>query len=100
MKIAPLFEVKNRLSEYVKETVSGPVVITKNGKPCAALIHLAADEDIESFLLAHNRRFMNLLDKAVEKTRKRGGIPLSDVVEEVSKRVKKRRRKGSTQSPF
>ena len=44
MKIAPLYEVKNKLSEYVQETTSGPVVITKNGKPCAALVHLEEDQ--------------------------------------------------------
>jgi prevent-host-death family protein len=96
MKIVPLFEVKNRLSEYVKETASGPIVITKNGKPCAALVHMEADEDVEAFLLSHNPRFMNLLDQAFAKAQKQGGIPLSEVINEVSRRVKKRRRKEST----
>jgi len=92
MKIAPLFEVKNRLSEYVKETASGPVVITKNGKPCAALIHLEADEDMESFLLSHNQRFLNLLDQAAAKAQKQGGTPLSEVIDEVNRRSRKRSR--------
>ena len=77
MKIAPIYEVKNKLSEYVQETASGPVVITKNGKPCAALVHLEEDQDMESFLLSHNPRFLGLLDRAAEQARKQGTTPLS-----------------------
>ena len=46
MKIAPIYDVKNKPSEYVQETTAGPVVIIKNGKPCAALVHLEEDQDI------------------------------------------------------
>ena len=91
MKIAPLYEVKNKLSELVKETESGPIVITKNGKPCAALVHLAEDEDMETFMLSHSPRFLELVDKAAEKTRQRGGTPLSELTKDLAKR---RRRKG------
>ena len=91
MKIAPLYEVKNKLSELVKETESGPIVITKNGKPCAALVHLAEDEDMETFMLSHSPRFLELVDKAAEKTRQRGGTPLSELTKDLATR---RRRKG------
>jgi prevent-host-death family protein len=91
MKIAPLYEVKNKLSQYVQETSSGPIVITKNGKPCAALVHLEEDQDMESFLLSHNPRFLHLLDKAAEKARKKPGPSFSTLVEEL-----KAPRKGST----
>ena len=83
MKIAPLYDVKNRLSELVKETESGPIVITKNGKPCAALVHLAEDEDMETFMLSHSPRFLDLIDRAAEKTRHEGATPLSALVKEL-----------------
>ena len=95
MKIAPLYEVKNKLSEYVQETRSGPIVITKNGKPCAALVHLGEDQDMESFLLSHNPRFLSLLDNAADKARKEGTRPLSALTKEPKagrSRVAKRRR--------
>ena len=79
MKIAPIYRVKNSLSELVKETESGPIVITRNGRPCAALVHLAEDEDMESFLLSHSPRFLKLLDRAAESVRRGGGIPLSEL---------------------
>ena len=83
MKIAPLYEVKNKLSELVKQTESGPVVITRNGKPCAALVHLAEDEDMESFMLSHSPRFLQLVDRAAERTRREWGTPLSELAKEV-----------------
>ena len=92
MKIVPLYEVKNRLSAYVQEAAQGPIVITKNGKPCAALIHVEADEDIETLLLSRNPEFLALLDKSVEKTKKQGGRPFSAVKEEVKKRERKQRK--------
>ena len=94
MKIAPLYEVKNKLSEYVQETTSGPVVITKNGKPCAALVHLEEDQDMESFLLSHNPRFLRLLDRAAERARTQGATPLSVLTKELKagrRRAGKRR---------
>jgi prevent-host-death family protein len=95
MKVAPLYEVKNKLSEYVKETVVGPIVITKNGKPCAALVHLEEDQDMESFLLSHNPRFLHLLDDAHRKTQEKGGTPLSDLMDALKKPTRPRRKKKS-----
>ena len=92
MKIAPLYEVKNKLSELVKETESGPIVITKNGKPCAALVHLAEDEDMESFMLSHSPRFLALLDAAAEKARERGGVSLSTLEKERATPARKQSR--------
>ena len=96
MKVAPLYEVKNNLSEYVKQTVQGPIVITKNGKPCAALVHLEAGQDMESFLLSHNPRFLHLLDEAHRKTQEKGGTPLSDLMDALKKPSRQRGQKRAT----
>ena len=37
MKIAPVADVKARLSSYLEQVENGPVIITKNGRPVAAL---------------------------------------------------------------
>jgi len=92
MKIAPLYEVKNKLSEFVKETASGPVVITKNGKPCAALVHLGENEDMETFMLSHSPRFLELLDRAADKTEEKGGVSLSALTKELSRPGKRSRK--------
>lgn len=93
MRIAPLYQVKNRLSQLVKETESGPVVITKNGKPCAALVHLAEDEDMESFMLSHSPRFLKLLDRAADNTQRVGGTSLSELMKSLPKSDKSSRRR-------
>jgi prevent-host-death family protein len=93
VKIAPLFEVKNKLSELVKETESGPIVITRNGKPCAALVHLAEDEDMESFMLSHNPRFLKLVDRAAERMRREGGTPLNELAKAVQRQRRPPRKK-------
>ncbi len=77
MKVAPLYEVKNRLSRYVSETEGGPLIITKNGKPAAALVTLVG-EDLEAFVLAHSPRFRRLMDEAVAEA-KQAGRSLSEV---------------------
>jgi prevent-host-death family protein len=67
MRIAPLADVKARLSAYVDECgVAGPVVITRNGKPAAVLLAPASDDDLERLLLARSPQFQALLKKSRE----------------------------------
>ena len=64
MKIAPLAEVKDQFSAYVEAAKESPIVVTKNGKPVALLTPILEDDDLDSLLLAHNRRFNLLLEQA------------------------------------
>jgi prevent-host-death family protein len=65
MKIAPLADVKARLSAYVEACqTEGPVVITRNGKPVALLLAPRDDEDLESLVLSRSPRFQALLDQS------------------------------------
>ena len=62
MRIAPLADVKARLSAYLEQcTTEGPIVITKNGKAVAVLLVPMNDEDLECLLLARSPRFQALL---------------------------------------
>ena len=88
MKIMPLFEVKNRLSACVDEARRGPVVITRNGKPCAALVAVG-EQDLEALLLGHDPRFRALMDGAVARARTEG-VPLSRLLP--ARRKDRRRR--------
>ena len=52
MRIAPLADVKARLSAYVDECgAEGPVVITRNGKAVAVLLAPSDDDDLERLML-------------------------------------------------
>jgi prevent-host-death family protein len=80
MKIENLREVKTRFSHYVKELPkSGSVVITKNGRPCAALVPVTEDTDLEALALSQNKRFWKLVDNAVARGNKEGFVDLTDL---------------------
>jgi antitoxin (DNA-binding transcriptional repressor) of toxin-antitoxin stability system len=53
MKLASVKDVKNNLSEYLKQAEQEDVIITKNGRPTAVLHHLGEDE-LEDYLLEHD----------------------------------------------
>jgi prevent-host-death family protein len=65
MRIAPLADVKARLSAYVDECESkGPIVITRNGRAVAVLLAPVDNDDLESLILARSPRFQRLLGKS------------------------------------
>lgn len=67
MRIAPLAEVKDRLSAYIDAAKESAVVVTRNGKPVALLTPILEDDDLDSLLLTHDRRFVQLLARARER---------------------------------
>jgi prevent-host-death family protein len=80
MKIENIREVKTRFSRYVKELPkSGSVLITKNGRPCAALVPVTEDTDLEALALSQNKRFWKLIDDAIARGKKEGFVDLSDL---------------------
>jgi prevent-host-death family protein len=80
MKIESLREVKANLSKIVKELPSErSVVITKNGRPCAVLFPVTEDTDIESMVLAQNKEFWRLMDRAHKEGEKKGSTKLEDL---------------------
>jgi len=75
MRIAPLADVKARLSAYVEQCATdGPVVITRNGKAVAVLLAPADDDDLEGLLLARSPRFRNLLDRSRQSVKAGRGL--------------------------
>ena len=77
MKVENIKEVKARLNRIVSELPSeGSVIITRNGRPCAVLMPITKDTDLEIVALSQNKRFWNLYDAAVEKANKEGWTPL------------------------
>lgn len=74
MKIAPIAEVKARLSAYVNDSQEGPVVLTRNGKPVAVLLGVTDEDEVERLILAYSPKFQALLDAAEQRIRETGGI--------------------------
>ena len=80
MKIESLREVKAKLSRIVKDLPSDrSVVITKNGRPCAVLFPVTEETDLESLLLAQNKDFWRMFDRAHKEGEKKGFTKLEKV---------------------
>ncbi len=79
MKVENIKEVKARLNRIVSELpTEGSVIITRNGRPCAVLMPITKETDLEIVALSQNKRFWNLYDAAVEKANKEGWTPLEE----------------------
>ncbi len=80
MKIESLREVKTKLSEIIKKLPSDKsVVITKNGRPCAVLFPVTEETDLESLLLAQNKEFWQMFDKAHKEGERKGFTKLKEL---------------------
>jgi len=80
VKIENIREVKMKLSRLIRELPrTGSVVITKNGKPCAALMPVTKDTDLEVLALSQNKRFWRMFDAAYERGEKEGWVDFDDL---------------------
>lgn len=92
MKIAPLADVKDHLSAYIDSSRESPIVVTRNGKPVALLTPILEDEDLDRLILAHDPRFLRVLDQA--RARVRAGRSLTR--DRFWRELRRRRRKASS----
>lgn len=98
MKIVSVADVKAHLSAYLKAAEQNPIVITRNGKPVAALVPAGDEEDLERLLMAHSPKVQAILEAARKRFRAGEGIPHETFWQEVeaetdSGNVKKTRRR-------
>ena len=90
MRIAPLADVKARLSAYLDEAeVKGQIVITRNGKAVAVLLAPVDDDDLERLLLARSPRFQSLLNKSQQSIKGGNGLSRKDFWKTVKQRQSK-----------
>jgi prevent-host-death family protein len=74
MKIASVADVKAKFSGFIKASESGPVVVTKNGKPVAVLLSVQDEEEIERLMLAYSPKLQGILQVAEKQIRAGKGI--------------------------
>jgi prevent-host-death family protein len=79
MKKAALSEVKDHLSEYLREAEGEQIVITRHGKPAGVLIGFATEDDWFDYRLEHDPRFLAHVATARESLRAGKGVPLEDL---------------------
>jgi prevent-host-death family protein len=92
MRIAPLADVKARLSAYLDECgTEGPLVITRNGKAVAVLLVPFDDDDLERLLLGRSARFQALLNRSRQSIKDGQGLSEKAFWEAVRKRAQERK---------
>jgi prevent-host-death family protein len=75
MRIASIADVKANFSTFLRESERGPIIITRNGKPAAALVNVVDDDDVEQLILTYSPRFKAILQDARQELAETGGIP-------------------------
>jgi len=89
MRIAPLADVKARLSAYVEQAATeGPIVITRNGKAVAVLLAPIDDDDLEGLILARSPRVQALLEKSRQSIRAGKGLSHEEFWKAMAEREK------------
>ena len=75
MNIASSQDVAEYFDYYLDASESGPVVVTRAGKPVAILLGTKGDQDLECFLLGHSRKLQTILEAARKRFQEGAGIP-------------------------
>lgn len=93
MKLVPVEKGNVTLPELAEMAQSGSVILTRNGKPLAAVKPLSGS-DWESVALANNPKFIALIEESRRSYREKGGIPLEQLRRELGLKPKSVKRPG------
>ncbi|HEV8672530.1 MAG TPA: type II toxin-antitoxin system prevent-host-death family antitoxin [Methylomirabilota bacterium] len=83
MKVASVKEVKDRLSQFLRTAEKEDIVITRNGRPTAVLHHLG-DDELEDYLLEHDRKFRRKIERRWREYLKKGGRTVEEILKELA----------------
>lgn len=73
MRIIERTEATASLAEYMTGVKKEPVIVTRKGKPIAALVSIE-NADLETVSLSINRKFLELIERSRARQRAEGGI--------------------------
>jgi hypothetical protein len=94
MKTISVVKAQKQLPDLVGALNEGPVLLLREGQPCAALVSLGERFGREAFSLGRDKRLRRLIDNACRKTKQAGGIPFSEILDEIRQQpARKPRRK-------
>jgi prevent-host-death family protein len=78
MKTVEMAEATAPLSEYARRARKGTVVVTRRGKPLAAVVPLDSD-DWEDFVVSQDPGFIEVIKRSEARYRAEGGISLDEM---------------------
>jgi antitoxin (DNA-binding transcriptional repressor) of toxin-antitoxin stability system len=73
MKTVEISKATLPLSDYTKGIKKEPVIITKEGRPVAALVSIP-NADLEMVSLSNNPKFIALIERSRARQKSEGGI--------------------------
>ena len=89
MNIVSIADAKARLSAYIKESEdTGPIIITRNGRPAAVLLPILDDDDLERLMLTYNPKFRQLIEQAEQRIKEEGYSGGITIVEDYVRKVR------------
>jgi prevent-host-death family protein len=92
MKIASVAEIKSQFSAFLKASESGPVVVTRNGRPVAVIVGVQDEDEIERLLMAYSPRLQAILEKSRKQIREGDVLNHEEFWAEVAASRSRRRR--------
>jgi len=84
-------ELKNRVSEVIRRTRKGDVVVTSRGKP-TVVIHAVAGDELEDYLLAHSPAFQKSLERSYREYERRGGVSAETLLVQTERELERLQR--------
>jgi prevent-host-death family protein len=73
MKVIEKIDATATLAEYAAKLSDGPVIVTSEGHPVAALVPIE-NADLETVSLSTNREFIDLIERSRAQVQSEGGI--------------------------
>ncbi len=70
---------RSTFADYARRRRKEMWVLTRKGKPVAAVVPIRSGADLESFGLSHNRQFIEILNRSWESYKKKGGVSLQEM---------------------
>ena len=77
-QVLEIAQATEPLAKYVEQTARGPVVLTRKGRPVAAIVALE-NTDMESVALANNPEFWAIIERSRARHRQEGGLSSEEV---------------------
>ena len=84
-------ELKNHLSEIIRRSRRGDIVVTSRGRP-RAVLHAVSEEDLEDYLLANSPKFLKSLETSYRDYRRKGGVSLKKLIAQTERELGRLRR--------
>ena len=88
MKTLEMARATASLAKYAQEAEREPLIVTRGGKPVAALVHIE-NADLETVTLSTSPQFIALIERSRARQKAEGGIPDAELRRRLGLRPRK-----------